>query len=154
MQGRQLKVGPYLDNFNVVLEEEAVGHGGHPEVVNLVSPGAALPHLGAHHAVRVDHLRGADTRILIQARNLQAQTLVNAASAGRRVRSIDLPKSMSWRHNGASSNISFDDLASVDNAGIDYKRKIEDRIIKFGIVAICTIKKLTWSSRLSAFRSA
>ena len=68
MQGRQLKVGSYLDNFNVVLEEEAVGHGGHPEVVNLVSPGAALPHLGAHHAV-VDHLHGAEIKILIQTRN-------------------------------------------------------------------------------------
>ena len=125
MQGRQLKVGSYLDNFNVVLEEEAVGHGGHPEVVNLVSPGAALPHLGAHHAVRVDHLRGADIRIPIQTKNSdkQTQTLVNAASAGRRVRSIDLPKSMSWRHNGASSNISLADFASVDNAGIDYKAK-------------------------------
>ena len=67
--GSTIKVGPYLDNFNVVLEEEAVGHGGHPEVVNLVSPGAALPHLGAHHAVRVNHLHGTEIKIPIQTRN-------------------------------------------------------------------------------------
>ena len=67
--GSTIKVGPYLDNFNVVLEEEAVGHGGHPEVVYLVSPGAALPHLGAHHAVRVDHLHRTEIKIPIQTRN-------------------------------------------------------------------------------------
>ena len=82
--GSTIKVGPYLDNFNVVLEEEAVGHGGHPEVVDLVSPGAALPHLGAHHAVRVDHLHGADIRIPIQARNInQTDTNLGECSVSR-----------------------------------------------------------------------
>ena len=83
--GSTIKVGPsYLDNFNVVLEEEAVGHGGHPEVVNLVSPGAALPHLGAHHAVRVDHLHAADIRILIQTSNInQTDTNLGECSVCR-----------------------------------------------------------------------
>ena len=92
MKGRQIKVGPYLDNFNVVLEEEAVGHGGHPEVVNVVSPGAALPHLGAHHPVRVHHLHGADIRILIQARNInQTGTNLSECSVCREKSEVNGP---------------------------------------------------------------
>jgi hypothetical protein len=45
-----------LDDLHVGAEEEQIGGGGNPVVVNVVAPGPALPHLRALQAVCFHHL--------------------------------------------------------------------------------------------------
>jgi hypothetical protein len=45
-----------LDDLHVGAEEEEVGGGGNPVVVDVVAPGPTLPHLGALQAICFHHL--------------------------------------------------------------------------------------------------
>ncbi len=45
-----------LDDLHVGAEEEEVGSGGNPVVVDVVAPGPTLPHLGALQTICFHHL--------------------------------------------------------------------------------------------------